>query len=462
MKVFYLSKSELIEGVTNVLYSANTELSKETADNRFGEDQYVVYKADRLPYKLKYIESTNTVEVLPENSPENMKHLYVGIGALSNVVTKDMFDPSQFVGNNSDSAANFPQTINANGVPSLSYPHASYFTTYKSDGTAIDGILKATDDRTVQILPNTVDGYIGKNLVVNGDITSRGNVYATSDFVLTAGGKQVGLKSIVNRLKVLEDAIKNLGDTTPVGVIASFPNEGVVPPGWQLCDGQTVPVNQFTEEYRRKVGTTTPDMRGYFTKGWDKGSGRGGSNGQEGSVGSVTISAYGAKPSAYKVATVSAGGSDDSGGTWNVYNDVLKGDTNVILDRVVLVSGSKYEQHGYITWNGTGWHEFSYGGMDLPSLTADKNPILSIPDSANYWTGYFIGHYANGNPVPHRGTYNKRLTGNQNPQPIVVSKDYVAVTYDIPYFNVVYAIKTHNTKAQLTASDIYDILLGGL
>jgi hypothetical protein len=56
-------------------------------------------------------------------------------------------------------------------------------------------------------------------------------------------------------------------DPTPIGSISAYPT-GVIPSGWLLCDGATIPAGTEYDALRTLLGTTTvPDLRGQFLRG---------------------------------------------------------------------------------------------------------------------------------------------------------------------------------------------------
>lgn len=264
MKYYYLEKSKLINEEIQVLKSSTYSLSDENADALFGIGNWVCYFGPKLPARMRFDVATNKIIVLTDDAPK--QHLYAGVSLLKGVVTEDKFDPSMFVNTND---LNFLIPLKFGGTPAFTYPHKSYFMTYKADGTPVSELMKVINDQYIQMTPANIDALIKRNLRVEGNIYAKEGLTTPNDVV--AKGKS--LIDTSNKVDTLENYVYNIKDVVPPGVIAMF-HTGYIPYGWTVCDGRVVANVPATATYRRYIGSYTPDMRGYFVRGWDGGSGR--------------------------------------------------------------------------------------------------------------------------------------------------------------------------------------------
>lgn len=271
MKYYYLSKPKLINEEIQVMKTSGVILSEENADALFGVGGWVCYYGEKLPARMRFDTTTNKIVVLTDDAPK--KHLYAGVALLEGVVTEDKFDPAMFVRNDD---LNFLTPLKLGGTPAFTYPNKSYFMTFKMDGTPVSDLMKVISDQFIQVTPSNIDAYFGRSLVAEGNIISKGYIEAP-DIRTTTGISMAGLKSTTDNLSRdianLQEYVNSITDVVPPGVIAMF-HTGYIPYGWTVCDGRAVAVNAMTAEYRRNIGSVTPDMRGYFVRGWDGGSGR--------------------------------------------------------------------------------------------------------------------------------------------------------------------------------------------
>lgn len=264
MKYYYLSKEKLINEEIQVLKATGVMLSDENADVLFGVGAWLCYFGPKLPARMRYNTATNKIEVLTNDAPK--KHLYAGVSLLKGVVTQADFDPSMFVHNDD---LNFLVPLKFGGTPAFTYPHKSYFMTFKADGTPVSELMKVINDQYIQLTPANIDALIKRNLKVEGNISAGGTISTPNDVI--GGGKS--LINTAKKTEELEQYVYNMKDIVPPGVIAMF-HTNYIPYGWTICDGRAVPVVKQTELYRKYIGNYTPDMRGYFVRGWDGGSGR--------------------------------------------------------------------------------------------------------------------------------------------------------------------------------------------
>ena len=264
MKYYYLAKDKLINEEIQVLKVSGFSLSDENADALFGIGSWVCYFGPKLPARMKYDVATGNIQVLTDDAPK--QHLYAGVSLLKGVVTEDKFDPSMFVNTND---LNFLVPLKFGGTPAFTYPHKSYFMTFKADGTPVSELMKVINDQYIQLTPANIDALVKRALRVEGNITAGGTISSASD-VIANGRSLIGAHDKVN---ALEQYVHNMKDVVPPGVIAMF-HTGYIPYGWTVCDGRAVAVVPQTATYRRYISSVTPDMRGYFVRGWDGGSGR--------------------------------------------------------------------------------------------------------------------------------------------------------------------------------------------
>ena len=264
MKYYYLAKDKLINEEIQVLKVSGFSLSDENADALFGIGSWVCYFGPKLPARMKYDVASGNIQVLTDDAPK--QHLYAGVSLLKGVVTEDKFDPSMFVNTND---LNFLVPLKFGGTPAFTYPHKSYFMTFKADGTPVSELMKVISDQYIQLTPANIDALVKRALRVEGNISSVGTISSASDVI--ANGRS--LIAAHDKVNALEQYVYNMKDVVPPGVIAMF-HTGYIPYGWTICDGRAVAVVPQTATYRRYISSVTPDMRGYFVRGWDGGSGR--------------------------------------------------------------------------------------------------------------------------------------------------------------------------------------------
>ena len=264
MKYYYLAKDKLINEEIQVLKVSGFSLSDENADALFGIGSWVCYFGPKLPARMKYDVASGNIQVLTDDAPK--QHLYAGVSLLKGVVTEDKFDPSMFVNTND---LNFLVPLKFGGTPAFTYPHKSYFMTFKADGTPVSELMKVISDQYIQLTPANIDALVKRALRVEGNISSVGTISSASDVI--ANGRS--LIAAHDKVNALEQYVYNMKDVVPPGVIAMF-HTGYIPYGWTVCDGRAVAVVPQTATYRRYISSVTPDMRGYFVRGWDGGSGR--------------------------------------------------------------------------------------------------------------------------------------------------------------------------------------------
>lgn len=264
MKYYYLAKDKLINEEIQVLKVSGFSLSDENADALFGIGSWVCYFGPKLPARMKYDVASGNIQVLTDDAPK--QHLYAGVSLLKGVVTEDKFDPSMFVNTND---LNFLVPLKFGGTPAFTYPHKSYFMTFKADGTPVSELMKVISDQYIQLTPANIDALVKRALRVEGNISAGGTISSASDVI--ANGRS--LIAAHDKVNALEQYVYNMKDVVPPGVIAMF-HTGYIPYGWTICDGRAVAVVPQTATYRRYISSVTPDMRGYFVRGWDGGSGR--------------------------------------------------------------------------------------------------------------------------------------------------------------------------------------------
>ena len=264
MKYYYLAKDKLINEEIQVLKVSGFSLSDENADALFGIGSWVCYFGPKLPARMKYDVASGNIQVLTDDAPK--QHLYAGVSLLKGVVTEDKFDPSMFVNTND---LNFLVPLKFGGTPAFTYPHKSYFMTFKADGTPVSELMKVISDQYIQLTPANIDALVKRALRVEGNISAVGTISSASDVI--ANGRS--LIAAHDKVNALEQYVYNMKDVVPPGVIAMF-HTGYIPYGWTICDGRAVAVVPQTATYRRYISSVTPDMRGYFVRGWDGGSGR--------------------------------------------------------------------------------------------------------------------------------------------------------------------------------------------
>ena len=213
MKYYYLSKAKLINEEIQVLKTSGFSLSDENADALFGIGSWVCYFGPKLPARMKYDTTTNKIVVLTDDAPK--QHLYAGVSLLKGVVTEDKFDPSMFVNTND---LNFLIPLKFGGTPAFTYPHKSYFMTFKADGTPVSELMHVLNDDYIQLTPSNINALVKRHLRVEGNISANGTITTPND-VVAAGRSLIDINNKVNRL---EQYVYNMKDVVPPGVIGMF------------------------------------------------------------------------------------------------------------------------------------------------------------------------------------------------------------------------------------------------
>ena len=275
MKYYYLSKPKLINEEIQVLKTSGFSLSDENADALFGIGNWVCYFGPKLPARMKYDTTTNKIVVLTDDAPK--QHLYAGVSLLKGVVTEDKFDPSMFVNTND---LNFLIPLKFGGTPAYTYPHKSYFMTFKADGTPVSELMRVLNDTYIQLTPSNIDALVKRHLRVEGNSYTNGVVTGVSDVIAGQGSSAASLKNIKRKAEVLfRDVFNEINKikqiiaayavtNNDVGVIAAFLNGGL-PPGWVPCDGRFIPKDDSTKLfYDRYPNGRVPDLRNEFLRGW--------------------------------------------------------------------------------------------------------------------------------------------------------------------------------------------------
>ena len=173
---------------------------------------------------------------------------------------------------------------------------------YVTQEISTNAVTLADNARTYLVNPASAT-----HLVVNlpGAITTqreysvmkKDNFWATVKVQVPAGGTLNGVVNGVVRLKIRGEGVvvQNTGgndwwiisdtrDKTPVGTVISFAGAGSPPPGWQVCEGNSVSrTNENYVELFAAIGTqwgaanatefNLPDLRGMFLRGKDGGRG---------------------------------------------------------------------------------------------------------------------------------------------------------------------------------------------
>jgi len=296
IKYYYLNKEHAMAGEVVVRKVSLVPFNKQTLDNEFGDNNWVEYRheGDNLPPYLKYDNNTKTWSTNPP-AGYLTKHMYVGVDALDGIFHEGNLDLSK-IGNKSY----FNNPIESYAQMALSYPWQSYITTYDSKNKPVNMMYVSTDNDRLKLADNSREVEILRNLYVKGRIFTSDTINSDNDVEATLH-KNNGTQETVSLLKLkaafdsLSAQVNDLlqgrtADTTPVGVICTFPNYDHIPLDYLICDGSAFNINVYPDLYRVLGSGRVPDMRGTFQRmldlgrGWDHEPGRGPLSLQNGNV----------------------------------------------------------------------------------------------------------------------------------------------------------------------------------
>lgn len=296
IKYYYLNKEHAMTGEVVVRKVSVIPFTKQALDNEFGDNNWVEYRheGDNLPPYLKYDDNTKTWSTDPP-AGYLTKHMYVGVDALDGIFHEGNLDLSK-IGNKSY----FNNPIESYAQMALSYPWQSYITTYDSKNKPVNMLYVSTDNDRLKLADNSREVEILRNLYVKGRIFTSDTINSDNDVEATLH-KNNGTQETVSLLKLkaafdsLSDQVNDLlqgrtADTTPVGVICTFPNYDHIPLDYLICDGSAFNINVYPDLYRVLGSGRVPDMRGTFQRmldlgrGWDHEPGRGPLSLQNGNV----------------------------------------------------------------------------------------------------------------------------------------------------------------------------------
>ncbi len=296
IKYYYLNKEHAMAGEVVVRKVSVIPFTKQALDNEFGDNNWVEYRheGDNLPPYLKYDNNTKTWSTDPPIGYLT-KHMYVGIDALDGIFHEGNLDLSK-IGNKSY----FNNPIESYAQMALSYPWQSYITTFDSKNKPVNMLYVSTDNDRLKLADNSREVEILRNLYVKGQIFTTNTINSDNDVEATLH-KNNGTQETVSllRLKAAFDSLANqvndllqgrTADTTPVGVICTFPNYDHIPLDYLICDGSAFNINVYPDLYRVLGSSRVPDMRGTFQRmldlgrGWDHEPGRGPLSLQNGNV----------------------------------------------------------------------------------------------------------------------------------------------------------------------------------
>ena len=296
IKYYYLNKEHAMTGEVVVRKVSLVPFNKQTLDNEFGDNNWVEYRheGDNLPPYLKYDNNTKTWSTDPP-AGYLTKHMYVGVDALDGIFHEGNLDLSK-IGNKSY----FNNPIESYAQMALSYPWQSYITTFDSKNKPVNMLYVSTDNDRLKLADNSREVEILRNLYVKGRIFTSDTINSDNDVEATLH-KNNGTQETVSLLKLkaafdsLSAQVNDLlqgrtADTTPVGVICTFPNYDHIPLDYLICDGSAFNINVYPDLYRVLGSSRVPDMRGTFQRmldlgrGWDHEPGRGPLSLQNGNV----------------------------------------------------------------------------------------------------------------------------------------------------------------------------------
>lgn len=296
IKYYYLNKEHAMAGEVVVRKVSVIPFTKQALDNEFGDNNWVEYRheGDNLPPYLKYDNNTKTWSTDPP-AGYLTKHMYVGVDALDGIFHEGNLDLSK-IGNKSY----FNNPIESYAQMALSYPWQSYITTFDSKNKPVNMLYVSTDNDRLKLADNSREVEILRNLYVKGRIFTSDTINSDNDVEATLH-KNNGTQETVSLLKLkaafdsLSAQVNDLlqgrtADTTPVGVICTFPNYDYIPLDYLICDGSAFNINVYPDLYRVLGSSRVPDMRGTFQRmldlgrGWDHEPGRGPLSIQNGNV----------------------------------------------------------------------------------------------------------------------------------------------------------------------------------
>lgn len=296
IKYYYLNKEHAMAGEVVVRKVSVIPFTKQALDNEFGDNNWVEYRheGDNLPPYLKYDNNTKTWSTDPP-AGYLTKHMYVGVDALDGIFHEGNLDLSK-IGNKSY----FNNPIESYAQMALSYPWQSYITTFDSKNKPVNMLYVSTDNDRLKLADNSREVEILRNLYVKGRIFTSDTINSDNDVEATLH-KNNGTQETVSllKLKAAFDSLANqvndllqgrTADTTPVGVICTFPNYDHIPLDYLICDGSAFNINVYPDLYRVLGSSRVPDMRGTFQRmldlgrGWDHEPGRGPLSIQNGNV----------------------------------------------------------------------------------------------------------------------------------------------------------------------------------
>lgn len=296
IKYYYLNKEHAMTGEVVVRKVSVIPFTKQALDNEFGDNNWVEYRheGDNLPPYLKYDNNTKTWSTDPP-AGYLTKHMYVGVDALDGIFHEGNLDLSK-IGNKSY----FNNPIESYAQMALSYPWQSYITTFDSKNKPVNMLYVSTDNDRLKLADNSREVEILRNLYVKGRIFTSDTINSDNDVEATLH-KNNGTQETVSLLKLkaafdsLSAQVNDLlqgrtADTTPVGVICTFPNYDYIPLDYLICDGSAFNINVYPDLYRVLGSSRVPDMRGTFQRmldlgrGWDHEPGRGPLSIQNGNV----------------------------------------------------------------------------------------------------------------------------------------------------------------------------------
>lgn len=279
IKYYYLNKEHAMLGEVVVRKVSIVPMTKQALDNEFGDNNWVEYQheGDNLPPYLKYDNNTRTWSTDPP-AGYLTKHMYMGMDALEGIYHEGNLDLSKI-----GSKPYFNNTIESYAEMALSYPWQSYITTYDSKNKPVNMMYIGKDNDRLKVADDSHELEMLRNLYVKGQIFTTNTINSYSDVEATLHKKD-GTQETVSLLKLkaafdtLSEQVKDLlegrsADTTPVGVIATFPNYDHIPLDYLICDGSAFDTSAYPDLYKVLGTNRVPDMRGMFQRMLDLGRG---------------------------------------------------------------------------------------------------------------------------------------------------------------------------------------------
>ena len=279
LKYYYLNKEHAMLGEVVVRKVSLIPLSKQVLDNEFGDNNWIEYQynGDNLPPYLKYDNNTKTWTTDPP-AGYLTKHMYMGIDALDGIYHEGNLDLSK-LGNKSY----FNNPIESYAEMALSYPWQSYIRTFDSKNKPINMMYIGKDNDRLKIADDSHEIEILRNLYVKGQIFSSKTINSSDDIEATRHNNNgttetVSLLKLKSLVDTLSTQVKDLldgrsADTTPVGVIVTFPNYDYIPLDYLICDGSAFDTGTYPDLYKVLHSRYVPDMRGTFQRMLDLGRG---------------------------------------------------------------------------------------------------------------------------------------------------------------------------------------------